>query len=105
MLSYSGPAVGRAMKVQEPILRALAQKISWQQAAEIIGITDRRVPRPRFGRCRSVGSWGFPLIAPLGSFGGGPDPGAAALIAIPGGGQTGCAQHVHHFPRDHVAAA
>jgi transposase len=35
----------RAMKVQEVILRALAKKISWWQAAEIIGISDRQMRR------------------------------------------------------------
>ena len=29
------------MKVREVILRALAKKITWWQAAEIIGISDR----------------------------------------------------------------
>ena len=33
------------MKVQEVILRAMAKKISWWQAAEIIGITDRQMRR------------------------------------------------------------
>jgi hypothetical protein len=33
--------VERAMKVQEVILRAMAKKITWWQAAEIIGISDR----------------------------------------------------------------
>jgi transposase len=35
----------RAMKVQEVILRALAKKITWWQAAEIIGISDRQMRR------------------------------------------------------------
>ena len=35
------------MKVQEVILRALAKKITWRQAAEIIGISDRQVRRWR----------------------------------------------------------
>jgi hypothetical protein len=33
----------RAMKVQEVILQAMAQKITWFQAAEIIGISDRHM--------------------------------------------------------------
>jgi len=41
MDSYSRAAVERAMKVQEVILRGLANKITWDQAAEIIGISDR----------------------------------------------------------------
>src|SRR5450755_2717443 len=38
---YSKAAMERAMKVQEVILRAMAKKITWWQAAEIIGISDR----------------------------------------------------------------
>src|SRR5260370_4131045 len=45
MDSYSRAAVERAMKVQEVILRALAKKITWWQAAEIIGISDRSMRR------------------------------------------------------------
>src|SRR5437879_1491201 len=37
----------RAMKVQEGILRAMAKKITWWQAAEIIGISDRQMRRWR----------------------------------------------------------
>jgi len=33
------------MKIQEVILRAMAKKITWWQAAEIIGITDRQMRR------------------------------------------------------------
>jgi hypothetical protein len=43
MESYSKVAVERAMKVQEVILRAMAKKITWRQAAEIIGISDRQI--------------------------------------------------------------
>lgn len=35
----------RAMKVQEVILRAIAKQITWWQAAEIIGISDRQLRR------------------------------------------------------------
>ena len=45
MDSYSKAAVERAMKVQEVILRAIAKKITWWQAAEIIGISDRQMRR------------------------------------------------------------
>jgi hypothetical protein len=38
-------ALERTMKIQEVILRALAKKITWWQAAEIIGITDRPMRR------------------------------------------------------------
>ena len=41
MISYSEAAMERAMKVEEVILRAVARKIRWWQAAEIIGISDR----------------------------------------------------------------
>ncbi len=47
MDSYSKAAVERAMKVQEVILRAMAKKISWWQAAEILGISDRQMRRWR----------------------------------------------------------
>ena len=47
MESYSRAATERAMKVQEVILRALAKQISWWQAAEIIGISDRSMRRWR----------------------------------------------------------
>src|SRR5271169_4644691 len=42
---YSKAAVERAMKVQEVILRAMAKKITWWQAVEIIGISDRQMRR------------------------------------------------------------
>jgi transposase len=44
---YSKAAMERAMKVQEVILRAMAKKITWWQAAEIIGISDRHMRRWR----------------------------------------------------------
>jgi len=47
MGSYSKAAMERAMKVQEVILRAMAKKITWWQAAEIIGISDRQMRRWR----------------------------------------------------------
>ena len=47
MDSYSKAAVERVMKVQEVILRAMAKKITWWQAAEIIGISDRSMRRWR----------------------------------------------------------
>jgi transposase len=47
MISYPRAAVERAMKVQEVILRAMAKKITWWQAAEIIGISDRHMRRWR----------------------------------------------------------
>ena len=47
MFSYPKAAVERAMKVQEVILRALAKKITWFQAAEILGFSDRHLRRIR----------------------------------------------------------
>jgi hypothetical protein len=38
-------AVERMMNVQEVILRALAKKITWWQAAEILGMSDRQMRR------------------------------------------------------------
>jgi len=35
---YSKTAMERAMKIQEVILRAMAKKITWWQAAESVGI-------------------------------------------------------------------
>ncbi len=45
MKHYSQAAVERAMKVQEIILRAIAKKITWLQAAQIIGISPRQMRR------------------------------------------------------------
>ena len=46
--SYPRVAVERAMKVQEVILRAMAKKITWWQAAEIIGLSGRQMRRLRW---------------------------------------------------------
>ena len=45
MKLYSEAAVERTMKVQEVILQALAKKIRWWQAAEILRISDRQMRR------------------------------------------------------------
>jgi len=45
MRRYSEAAWERAMKVQEVILRAMAKRITWWQAAEILGISDRSLRR------------------------------------------------------------
>lgn len=47
MDSYPKAAMERAMKVQEVLLRAMAKKITWWQAAEILGISDRHMRRWR----------------------------------------------------------
>jgi transposase len=51
--------VERAMKVQEVILRAMAKRITWWQAAEIIGISDRQMRRwhRRYERFGYDGLW------------------------------------------------
>jgi len=45
MPEYSAIAWERAMKVQDVILRAMAKELTWWQAAEIIGISDRSMRR------------------------------------------------------------
>lgn len=41
MIFYRKAAVDRAMKVPKVILRAMAEKTTWWQAAEILGLSDR----------------------------------------------------------------
>jgi transposase len=48
MKGYPEDAWERAMKVQEVILRAMAKRITWWQAAEILGISDRSMRRWRW---------------------------------------------------------
>ena len=45
MQLYPGAAMERAMKVQEVILRAIGKRITWWQAAEVLGISDRQMRR------------------------------------------------------------
>jgi len=45
MDAYSKAAMERAMKIQEVILRAMAKKITWWQAAEILGFSDGHLRR------------------------------------------------------------
>ena len=54
-----GAVVERAMKVQEVILRAMAKSITWGQAAEIIGLSDRQMRRwhRRYQRWGYDGLW------------------------------------------------
>jgi transposase len=54
MNCYPMAALERTMKIQEVILRAMAKSITWWQAAEIIGITDRQMRRWH-GRYREHG--------------------------------------------------
>ena len=48
MRGYSEAAWERAMKVQEVILRAMAKRITWWQAAEILGMRERSLRRWRW---------------------------------------------------------
>jgi transposase len=48
MKHYSEAAVERMMKVQEVILRALAGKLLWWQAAQILGVSGRTMRRWRW---------------------------------------------------------
>jgi hypothetical protein len=45
MESYLRTAVERARKIQEVILRAVANKITWTQAGEIIALCEREMRR------------------------------------------------------------
>ena len=47
MDSYPKAAMERAMIVQDVMLQAMAKKITWWQAAEILGISDRHMRRCR----------------------------------------------------------
>ena len=55
---YGEAAVERAMKVQEVIMRAMAKRISWWEAAEILGIDVRTMRRWR-GRMKQDGYAGL----------------------------------------------
>ena len=44
---YPAPAVERAMKVQEVILRAMSGEFAWVQVAEILGLSARSMRRWR----------------------------------------------------------
>jgi transposase len=56
--SYPQAAVERAMTIQEVILQAFAKKITWWQAADILGISDRQLRRWR-GRYQKFGYEGL----------------------------------------------
>src|SRR5882724_1328786 len=47
MNCFARAAMERAMKVQEVMLQAMAKKITWWQAAEILDISDRHLRRIR----------------------------------------------------------
>ena len=44
---YAGAEVERMMKLQDVLLKAMAKEITWWDAAEIIGVTDRTMRRWR----------------------------------------------------------
>ena len=44
---YSAAEMERMMRVQDVLLKAMAKKITWWAAAEIIGVTDRTMRRWR----------------------------------------------------------
>ena len=46
--AYSAAKMERMMKLQDVLLKAMAKKITWWDAAEIIGVTDRTMPRWRY---------------------------------------------------------
>ena len=44
---YSAAETVRIMKLQDALLKAMVKKITWWEAAEIIGVTDRTMRRWR----------------------------------------------------------
>src|ERR1019366_38640 len=85
MEAYPRAAMERAMKVQDVMLQAMAKKITWWQAAEILGISDRHMRRDwRALRGRGVqrvaGPAAGPALAPPGAGG----DGGEGIRAVPG---------------------
>src|SRR3989304_2735557 len=64
-MRYGAPAVERAMKMQEIVLRAISGQLTWLQAADILGLSPRTVRRWRARDERQGGG------GPLGRGGGG----------------------------------
>ena len=67
MEAYPRAAMERAMKVQDVMLQAMAKKITWWQAAEIIGISDRQMrelEKTRLTRDPWHGEWNYSLHPP-----------------------------------------
>lgn len=52
---YPARSVERAMNFQEVILKAIGKQITWMQAAEILGMTDRNMRRYR----KRLEEWGY----------------------------------------------
>ena len=85
MEAYPRAARERAMKLQDVMLQAMAKKITWWQAAEILGISDRHMRRIREryverGLQRVAGPAARPAFA---SPGGGGDRGESIRL-VPG---------------------
>ncbi|HZN61831.1 MAG TPA: helix-turn-helix domain-containing protein, partial [Planctomycetota bacterium] len=57
-MAYARAVVERAMKVQEVILRAIDGKLTWGQAADILGYSPRTIRRIRW-RLRHFGYQGL----------------------------------------------
>jgi hypothetical protein len=60
--SYPKAAVERAMKVQEVVLRAIAKKITWRKAAEIVGLSGRQLRRLRRFHARGLMETGMKAL-------------------------------------------
>jgi transposase len=56
----------RVMKIQEVILKAMAGKLKWWEAAEIIGVTDRTMRRwrERYQQDGYIGLWDYRKRSP-----------------------------------------
>src|SRR3989304_1344767 len=87
-MRYGLPAVERAMKMQEIVLRAMSGTITWLQAADILGLSPRTVRRWR-ARYERQGDGG-PLVA----------GGGAGAKAPPGGPPSAAPGAAGVFRRD-----
>ena len=76
MEAYPRAAMERAMKVQDVMLQAMAKKITWWQAAEILGISDRHMRR----MAGALRGRGLQRVA---------GPAAGQALAAPGAGGDG----------------
>ena len=74
--AYPRAAMERTMKVQDVMLQAMAKKITWWQAAGILGVSDRHMRRIR-ERYEEEGYHG--LL----------EPAAGQTLASPGAGDNG----------------
>jgi SRSO17 transposase len=60
---YPAAEVERMMKLQDVLLKAIAKKMTWWEAAEIIGVTDRTMRRRRAGVPKEIEFQTKPEIA------------------------------------------